>query len=189
MGRNDSYAQATVNQAYALIVSDEGQKSVAATTWILGANPALTSTNYEVAMYTRIGGNQHKKFKKNYNVQCDFYKMKRHSKENSFKIVGYPPDFKPKRRENVGNNNATYNVNYSHTIIQSLHLTMDKIQIFFIIQVEEIWDNLQAHKVTLLASKRIQVSWETILSQRSSVINLCIYLTKALSQLQPLQPM
>ncbi|XP_075085054.1 uncharacterized protein LOC142168292 [Nicotiana tabacum] len=60
-------------------------------------------------MYTRIGGNQHKKFKKNYNVQCDFYKMKRHSKENSFKIVGYPPDFKPKRRENVGNNNATYN--------------------------------------------------------------------------------
>lgn len=62
-------------------------------------------------MYTRTGENQNQKFKKNYNVQCDFCKMKGHNKENYFKIVGYPPDFKPKRRGNMGNNNAAYNVN------------------------------------------------------------------------------
>lgn len=89
----------------------KGKKSVAATTEILGANPTLTLTKYEVAMYTRIGGNQHQKFKKNNNVQCDFCKMTGYSKENCFKIVGYPPDFKPRRGGNVGNNNTAYNIN------------------------------------------------------------------------------
>nr|XP_016479842.1 PREDICTED: uncharacterized protein LOC107801087 [Nicotiana tabacum] len=63
MGLNESYSQArsqilikislsTVNQAYALIVSDESQKSVAANSGIVGANPV---GNFEVAMYTRHG--------------------------------------------------------------------------------------------------------------------------------------
>ncbi|XP_075077394.1 uncharacterized protein LOC142164113 [Nicotiana tabacum] len=68
MGLNDSYSQArsqilmrsptpTVNQAYALILSDEGQKFVVATTGILGANPTGQMGSFEAAMYSKIGGN------------------------------------------------------------------------------------------------------------------------------------
>ncbi|XP_019267542.1 PREDICTED: uncharacterized protein LOC109244841 [Nicotiana attenuata] len=68
MGLNDSYSQArsqillmspmpTVNQAYAMIISDESQKTVAGSAGLLGANPANMSDQYEVAMYSRTGGN------------------------------------------------------------------------------------------------------------------------------------
>ncbi|XP_070049241.1 uncharacterized protein [Nicotiana tomentosiformis] len=77
MRLNDSYSQArsqilmkpplpTVNQSYALIVSDESQRSIAANSGILGANPVR---NFEVAIYTRNGGGgQNQRFKKNFNV-------------------------------------------------------------------------------------------------------------------------
>lgn len=113
MGLNESYAQArgqilmrsplpTVNQAYSMIISDESQKAVAATFGILGANPAITTENYDIAMYTKNTGNQ--RYKRNYNVQYDFCKLKSHNKENCFKIVGYPPDFKFKKK-----GSGTYN--------------------------------------------------------------------------------
>ncbi|XP_019248396.1 PREDICTED: uncharacterized protein LOC109227652 [Nicotiana attenuata] len=118
MGLNDSCAQArsqilmrslvpTINQAYAMTVSDEGQKSIAATTGILGANPAVMTGNFDAVMYSRTTGNQ--RFKKNYNILCEFCKLKGHSKENCYKIVGYPPDYRPKKRGGTGSN-ATYNV-------------------------------------------------------------------------------
>ncbi|XP_019244427.1 PREDICTED: uncharacterized protein LOC109224294 [Nicotiana attenuata] len=88
-----------------MVISDESQKAVAATSRILGANPAITTENYDVAMYTKNMGNQ--RYKKNYNIQCDFCKIRGHSKENSFKIVGYPPDFKSKRKGPGSYNNGT----------------------------------------------------------------------------------
>ncbi|XP_070025759.1 uncharacterized protein [Nicotiana sylvestris] len=119
MGLNDSYSQArsqillmssmpTVNQAYAMIISDESQKTVAASAGLLGANPTNITDQYEVAMYSRIGGNQrfNQKTRKNYNVQCDFCKLKGHSKENCYKIVGYPLEFKLRKKGGVGNYNA-----------------------------------------------------------------------------------
>ncbi|XP_019230786.1 PREDICTED: uncharacterized protein LOC109211675 [Nicotiana attenuata] len=99
----------TVNQAYSMIISDESQKTIAATSGILGANPAITTGNYDVEMYTRNMGNQ--RYKKNYNIKCEFCKLKGHSKENCFKIVGYPPDFKFKKKGNIGTGgSAAYNV-------------------------------------------------------------------------------
>ncbi|KAG5584619.1 hypothetical protein H5410_045053 [Solanum commersonii] len=50
-----------------------------------------------MAMYSR---NQGQRFKKSYNVQCDFCKLKGHSRENCWKLNGYPPDLK--QRENKG---------------------------------------------------------------------------------------
>ncbi|XP_019232006.1 PREDICTED: uncharacterized protein LOC109212783 [Nicotiana attenuata] len=116
MGLNESYSQArgqilmrrplpTVNQAYSMVISDESQKTVAATSGILGANPAISTESYDVAMYTKNMGNQ--RYKKNYNIQCDFCKIRGHSKENCFKIVGYPPDFKSKRKGPGSYNNGT----------------------------------------------------------------------------------
>ncbi|XP_070047158.1 uncharacterized protein LOC142169728 [Nicotiana tabacum] len=111
MGLNESYSQErsqilmriplpTVNQAYSLIISDETQKALAATSGILGANPAITTGNYDVEMYTRNIKNQ--RYKMIYNFQCEFCKLKDQSKENCFKIVGYPSDFKFKKKGNVG---------------------------------------------------------------------------------------
>lgn len=42
-------------------------------------------------------GNSHK-FQKNFNLQCEFCKMKGHIKENCYKIVGYPTDSKYKKK-------------------------------------------------------------------------------------------
>lgn len=123
MGVNNFYSQSrshilmwspihTLNQACALIVNDESQEFVVATTRILGSNPTNQLGNYEIAMYSRAKGNQNQnqRFKRNYNVHCEFCKMKSHSKENCYKIVGYHVDFKNNRRGNVGTN-APYNVN------------------------------------------------------------------------------
>lgn len=73
MGLNDFYLQArshilliiplpSVNQSYSTIMSDESQKSVVATTGILGSNPSSGQQAYELALYSRNGGTQ--KFKK-----------------------------------------------------------------------------------------------------------------------------
>ncbi|XP_019232323.1 PREDICTED: uncharacterized protein LOC109213032 [Nicotiana attenuata] len=68
MGLNDSCSQArsqillmspmsTVNQAYAMVISDESQKSVAANAGLLGANPTSGTSLFDMAMYTKTGGN------------------------------------------------------------------------------------------------------------------------------------
>uniref|UniRef100_A0A1S3ZNT4 Retrotransposon Copia-like N-terminal domain-containing protein n=1 Tax=Nicotiana tabacum TaxID=4097 RepID=A0A1S3ZNT4_TOBAC len=44
--------------AYTLIFSDEEQKSVAATSEILGANPTIQMGSYEAAMYSKTGGSR-----------------------------------------------------------------------------------------------------------------------------------
>ncbi|MCE0481053.1 hypothetical protein HAX54_038450 [Datura stramonium] len=49
-------------------------------TGILGANPAVALGNYEAAMFT-ISINQNQRFKKNYNLQCEVWKCKGHTKE------------------------------------------------------------------------------------------------------------
>ncbi|XP_019251164.1 PREDICTED: uncharacterized protein LOC109230088 [Nicotiana attenuata] len=145
MGLSDSYAQArsqilmrspvpTVNQAYAMIISDEGQKSITNATGILGANPAMMAENFDAAMYSRSTGNQ--RFKKNYNVQCDFCKLKGHTKENCYKIVGYPPDYRHKKKGGTGTN-AAYNVmtdnmmqqafsNYNEGPLQGVSMNMSQ---------------------------------------------------------------
>ncbi|KAL3344165.1 hypothetical protein AABB24_023548 [Solanum stoloniferum] len=57
-------------------------------------------------MYSRTSGTQHK-FKKGYNLVCDFFKINGQTRETYFKIIGYPHDFMFKKR---GVNNFAYNV-------------------------------------------------------------------------------
>lgn len=86
-----------VNQAYSMIISNESQKAVVPTSGILGENPTITTWNYEVAMYKRNVGNQ--RYKMNYNIQCEFCKLRGHYNKSWYKIVGYPPVFKLKKNE------------------------------------------------------------------------------------------
>lgn len=109
MGLNDSYHQArsqilmmdplpTINGAYAMVVGDERQKAVVTSTNSMG----MTSVGLDssIAMYSKTGGSLgvNQRFKKNSFLVCDFCKCKGHSKEFCYKIVGYPPDFKSKRK-------------------------------------------------------------------------------------------
>lgn len=67
-----------VNQAYAMILSDETHKSVVNNAGILDSNLVMNSKVCDVAMYSRNaeGNGRYQRFKKNYNVQCEFCKMK-----------------------------------------------------------------------------------------------------------------
>lgn len=74
---NDSYLQArsqillmcpipSVNQAYSMIISDERQKYVVATVWILGANPVNILGSLDTILYSRNAPNY--KLKRNHNL-------------------------------------------------------------------------------------------------------------------------
>lgn len=99
MGFNDSYMQAlsqillmiplpNVNRAYDMLICDEIQKAIAVTTDILGSAPNmnLNISNFEsTTLYIfRYLGNH--SAKRNYIVQCEFCKLKGHSKENCYKL-------------------------------------------------------------------------------------------------------
>ncbi|XP_019266534.1 PREDICTED: uncharacterized protein LOC109243968 [Nicotiana attenuata] len=82
MGLNDSCGQArsqillmnpmpSVSQAYAMVISDESQKSVANNVGLLGANPTSGTNQYDVAMYTKTGGNNQRMTRKNFNLFCE----------------------------------------------------------------------------------------------------------------------
>ncbi|XP_016463671.1 uncharacterized protein LOC107786669 [Nicotiana tabacum] len=103
---NDSYSQARsqilmmkpvpfLNQAYAMLVSDESQRAVAATSGIPGPLPNEYASHYESIAFSSSKPTIDQKFRKNYNIQCEFCKLKKHSKENW--IIGYPPDYKYKK--------------------------------------------------------------------------------------------
>ncbi|XP_070032710.1 uncharacterized protein [Nicotiana tomentosiformis] len=87
MGLNDSYSQAHsqilmmkpvpyVNQAYVMLVSDENQRVVAATSGNLGPLPNVHAGYYESTTLHSSKPTGSQKFRKNYNIQCEFYKIK-----------------------------------------------------------------------------------------------------------------
>ncbi|XP_070045814.1 uncharacterized protein [Nicotiana tomentosiformis] len=122
MGLNDSYSHArnqilmmkpvpSVNQAYAMLVSDESQRNVAATSGILGPRPNVHAGHYESTTFYGSKPTGGQKFRKYYNIQCEFCKLKEHSKENCYKIISYPPDFKYKMKGGAPTTaRNTYNV-------------------------------------------------------------------------------
>ncbi|XP_019236051.1 PREDICTED: uncharacterized protein LOC109216356 [Nicotiana attenuata] len=106
-GLNDSYAQSrsqimmmtpvpTINKSYSLLVDQESQRNLASMAQVTQLAEGLEST----ALYGNKGPNvtsEGYRQRKN-NVQCDYCHYKGHTKENCFKLIGYPPDFKSKRK-------------------------------------------------------------------------------------------
>nr|XP_033514192.1 uncharacterized protein LOC117278866 [Nicotiana tomentosiformis]XP_033514193.1 uncharacterized protein LOC117278866 [Nicotiana tomentosiformis] len=105
-GLNDSYDQSrrqilmktnapNLNQTYAMIIQDESQQSIGATVLLDKMDP--------IAM--QAGRVQGFKGKKQF-PQCEHCGMKGHTKENCYKIIGYPIDFKPKKKFGTGNSDG-----------------------------------------------------------------------------------
>ncbi|KAL3326374.1 hypothetical protein AABB24_037184 [Solanum stoloniferum] len=120
MGLNESFGQARsqillmnpvpgVNQAYAMVVNDECQKLTSSGVNI-GLNSICSIGVDPLAMYSRTGGQSnsqgYNRFKKNLGVICEFCKCKGHAKDQCYKLIGYPSDFKSKRKmtNGVGHN-------------------------------------------------------------------------------------
>ncbi|XP_019260320.1 PREDICTED: uncharacterized protein LOC109238342 [Nicotiana attenuata] len=136
MGLNDSYSHArsqilmmkplpTVNQAYAMLMSDESKRSIAATAGVLGSAPNVNTNSYDSTALYSAKPNYNPKFRKNYKVQCDFCKMKGHSKENCYKIIGYPQDYKTKTKGRAGAYNAM--IEPSHVVpLHTNHVSQNR---------------------------------------------------------------
>uniref|UniRef100_A0A3Q7HBM3 Reverse transcriptase Ty1/copia-type domain-containing protein n=1 Tax=Solanum lycopersicum TaxID=4081 RepID=A0A3Q7HBM3_SOLLC len=54
-------------------------------------------------------GNIHHRPPKNWNLQCDYYKLKGHTKNVCYKLIGYPPGYKGKKKEDFPNANTAQN--------------------------------------------------------------------------------
>lgn len=102
-GLNDSYNQErrqilmkstepSLNQAYAMITEYESQRSA--------SYSAAGEKGEPLAM--QAGKGQPYKGKKSF-MRCDYYGLKGHLKENHYKLMGYPSDFK-NRKKFVANN-------------------------------------------------------------------------------------
>jgi len=112
MGLNESFGQArsqillmspvpTVNQAYAMVINDECQKMTSSRTSV-GLSSVTDSGVDPMVMYSRTSGISStqglNKFKKNFPVVCEFCRCKGHTKDQCYKLIGYPSDFKSKRK-------------------------------------------------------------------------------------------
>ncbi|KAJ0099873.1 hypothetical protein Patl1_21231 [Pistacia atlantica] len=92
MGLNETYLHArsqilmmnplpSVNQAYSMLVTEESQRNLIST--------ALT------VLYSSSNTSQHSsKTKKNWSIICEHCNVRGHKKDNYYRLIGYPADFK-----------------------------------------------------------------------------------------------
>ncbi|XP_070013826.1 uncharacterized protein [Nicotiana sylvestris] len=86
----------SINEAYALLVDHESQRSFATYQQSMLITEGIESTTlYSNRGNGDSGGNY--KFKKS-QIQCEYCHYKGHTKENCYKLIGYPPDFKTKKK-------------------------------------------------------------------------------------------
>lgn len=126
-GLNDSNDQArcqilmkivepTLNQAYTMIIENERQ---------LTSNGRISSIiegNNITALWSAKGPRQ--KPKRNFNLQCEYCKMKGHSKENFYQLVVYPLDFKGRKKKGIAVNATSFGGT------QNKHINMTPSQSF-----------------------------------------------------------
>ncbi|KAH0708932.1 hypothetical protein KY290_012179 [Solanum tuberosum] len=123
-GLNDSYDQArrqilvktsepSLNQAYSLIIEDECQKGS-----ILNTVPHSNARGNDITTLWSAQGppQNHKKPHNEYwNEKCDFCKIKGHMKENCYRHIGYPPNYKGRKKEGIAANSSSLGDDPSHS--------------------------------------------------------------------------
>ncbi|XP_069142929.1 uncharacterized protein [Solanum lycopersicum] len=107
-GLNESYEQAkrkillkggtpTINQAYAMIIEDELQQQTACMS-------IANKVSDVVAMNVNRGNNYNQGNQNNKGRRCEHCQYTGHTKENFYRLIGYPADWKHRKR--FGFNNA-----------------------------------------------------------------------------------
>ncbi|KAL3378352.1 hypothetical protein AABB24_004325 [Solanum stoloniferum] len=139
MGLNEVYGHArsqilmmnplpTIGKAYAMLMADEGQRMTAsshAVGGILDPDPTALYAGKGILDPTALyagKGNSQRKFqdkKKNWDQICDHCKLQGHIKENCFRLIGYPADWKFKKKSGppanqVQNNKQQDMVNHAN---------------------------------------------------------------------------
>ncbi|XP_070005085.1 uncharacterized protein [Nicotiana sylvestris] len=110
MGLNDSFSaiksqmllmspSPSVSRAYAMLINKKNQRKVCMT------NTPMNEVNDSTALISSRNNSQ--KFKRYENLYCEFYRTKGHSKDTFYKLVGYPPSFKGKKKQEYRQANAT----------------------------------------------------------------------------------
>ncbi|XP_070047420.1 uncharacterized protein [Nicotiana tomentosiformis] len=110
-GLNDSYDQARrqilmkttepiLNQAYAKIIESKSQLTPP------GIN-SIAEGNDITSLWNAKGTQQ--KPKRNFDLYCEHCKLKCHTKENCYQLVGYPPNYKGRKKNGATANNVTAN--------------------------------------------------------------------------------
>ncbi|KAL3347580.1 hypothetical protein AABB24_021314 [Solanum stoloniferum] len=107
-GLNNSYDQArrqillksvspTINQAYAMIIEDEIQHSAYLATVNNKIDPVIMQSSRN---QTYAQGNQNFRGRK---LQFEYCHLNSHTKDNCYKLIGYPTDWKHKKKNDYGN--------------------------------------------------------------------------------------
>ncbi|KAL3327995.1 hypothetical protein AABB24_035585 [Solanum stoloniferum] len=96
----------TINQAYAMIIEDEIQHSAYLATVNNKIDPVIMQSSQN---QTYAQGNQNFRGRR---LQCEYCHLNGHTKDNCYKLIGYPTDWKHKEKNDYGN--GSYRGTRSH---------------------------------------------------------------------------
>ncbi|KAJ0041240.1 hypothetical protein Pint_26645 [Pistacia integerrima] len=117
MGLNETYIQArgqilmmtplpSINQAYCMLITEEIQRNI-------NTHPPDDTPLESTILFS--SSHQSTKSKKNWNLVCEHCSVKGHKKENCYRLIGYPPDFKfTKKKGPYQPSSAAHNVTSSN---------------------------------------------------------------------------
>lgn len=113
-GLNDSYDQArrqillkstspSINQAYAMIIEDEIQHSACMNTVSEKIDPVVMQASRSQS-YNQGNNQGSQNFKgRRFFLQCEYCQYTGHTRDNCYKLIGYPSDWKHKKKSEHGN--------------------------------------------------------------------------------------
>ena len=134
--------------------SKQKQKSVVTYQYEEGESSNSAGTN-DVHFKT----NTNMRVKRNFSLQYDFCHLKVHTREQCYKLIGYPSDFKFTRNKNKENNVSEEEILIENTMyIMDTRLVVIMLQMFMVIVLRMLVFRIMHHnsknKVSLLSSFR-----------------------------------
>ncbi|KAJ0094884.1 hypothetical protein Patl1_15917 [Pistacia atlantica] len=87
-----------------MIVTEESQRSI---TGSITSESSLEST----VLYSSSSSQEQSRGKKNWNITCEHCNVKGHKKENCYRLIGYPPDFKFTKKKFTGTQSSQSSAN------------------------------------------------------------------------------
>ncbi|KAE8666011.1 Dihydroorotase [Hibiscus syriacus] len=142
MGLNETYSAIrnqvlimqplpSVNQAYSMIVQEEAQRAQLSLVSGVTAMYSNTYANYDRRRFTGV---------------CDFCKVKGHKRDNCYRLIGFPPDFKFTKKKNPQEALAT-----NLSLLESDHDSQSGG--FSTVQSAPVFTTAQYHQILELLNK------------------------------------